>query len=41
MTTKTNIIGLVGPIEAGGDAIKYNKGFEQGAKSVNKDVKSE
>ncbi|PLX68768.1 MAG: BMP family ABC transporter substrate-binding protein [Denitrovibrio sp.] len=34
MTTKTNIIGLVGPIAAG-DAIKYNKGFEQGAKSVN------
>jgi len=37
LTTKSNIIGLVGPIEAG-DAIKYNKGFEQGAKSVNKDV---
>jgi len=36
--TKSNIIGLVGPIAAG-DAIKYNKGFEQGAKSVNKDVK--
>jgi basic membrane protein A len=35
LTTKSNIIGLVGPIEAG-DAIKYNKGFEMGAKSVNK-----
>jgi len=34
MTTKTNIIGIVGPISAG-DAIKYNKGFEQGVKSVN------
>jgi len=34
LTTKSNIIGIVGPIEAG-DAIKYNKGFEQGAKSVN------
>jgi len=32
--TKSNIIGVVGPIQAG-DAIKYNKGFEQGAKSVN------
>lgn len=37
MTTKTNIIGLVGPVKAG-DAIKYNKGFEQGAKSVNPKV---
>jgi len=36
--TKSGIIGLVGPIEAG-DAIKYNKGFAQGAKSVNPDVK--
>jgi basic membrane protein A len=32
--TKTNIVGVVGPIQAG-DAIKYNKGFEQGVKSVN------
>lgn len=32
--TKTNIIGIVGPIEAG-DAIKYNVGFQQGVKSVN------
>lgn len=39
LTTKSNIIGLVGPIEAG-DAIKYNKGFVQGAKSVNPDVKT-
>jgi len=36
-TTKSNIIGIVGPISAG-DAIKYNKGFEQGAKSVKPDV---
>jgi len=36
-TTKTGIIGLVGPIEAG-DAIKYNKGFVQGAKSVKDDI---
>lgn len=34
LTTKSNIIGIVGPISAG-DAIKYNKGFEQGVKSVN------
>jgi basic membrane protein A len=32
--TKSNIIGIVGPIEAG-DAIKYNVGFQQGVKSVN------
>ena len=37
LTTKSNIIGIVGPVEAG-DAIKYNKGFEQGAKSVNPNV---
>ncbi|TKB23280.1 BMP family ABC transporter substrate-binding protein [Desulfopila sp. IMCC35006] len=37
LTTKSNIIGIVGPVEAG-DAIKYNKGFEQGVKSVNKDA---
>lgn len=36
-TTKTNIIGIVGPVEAG-DAIKFNKGFVQGAKSVNPEV---
>ncbi len=34
MMTKSNIIGLVGPVEAG-DAIKYNKGFDMGVKSVN------
>ena len=37
LTTKSNIIGIVGPVEAG-DAIKYNKGFEQGAKSANPNV---
>ncbi|MFZ5810304.1 MAG: BMP family lipoprotein [Chloroflexota bacterium] len=35
--TKSNIIGVVGPIEAG-DAIKYNYGFEQGVKAVNPDA---
>jgi basic membrane protein A len=35
--TRTNIIGVVGPIEAG-DAIKYNYGFEQGVKAVNPDA---
>ena len=35
--TKSNIIGIVGPIEAG-DAIKYNIGFQQGVKSVNPDA---
>lgn len=35
--TKSNIIGIVGPIEAG-DAIKYNQGFVQGVKSVNPDA---
>lgn len=35
--TKSNIIGVVGPIEAG-DAIKYNFGFQQGVKAVNPDA---
>ena len=34
MMTKSNVIGLVGPVEAG-DAIKYNRGFEMGVKAVN------
>ncbi|NLL36569.1 MAG: BMP family ABC transporter substrate-binding protein [Fretibacterium sp.] len=34
MMTKSNLIGLVGPVEAG-DAVKYNKGFEMGVKAVN------
>jgi len=34
MKTKTNIIGIVGPVESG-DAIKYNKGFILGVKAVN------
>ena len=36
--TKSNIIGIVGPISAG-DAVKYNKGFEKGVKSVNSKAK--
>ncbi len=34
LITKSNIIGIVGPVEAG-DAIKFNKGVVQGAKAVN------
>ncbi|MDR1979404.1 MAG: BMP family protein [Synergistaceae bacterium] len=34
LMTKSGVIGLVGPVEAG-DAIKYNKGFEMGVKAVN------
>jgi basic membrane protein A len=37
MLTKSNIVGIVGPVESG-DAIKYNKGFEQGVKAVNPDA---
>ncbi len=37
LKTKTKVIGIVGPVEAG-DAIKYNKGFVQGVKSVNPDA---
>ncbi|RCW50726.1 nucleoside-binding protein [Halanaerobium sp. MA284_MarDTE_T2] len=35
--TKTGIVGIVGPVEAG-DAIKYNTGFIQGVKSVSSNV---
>lgn len=35
--TKSNVIGVVGPIEAG-DAALYVKGFEAGAKATNPDV---
>ncbi len=38
MKTKSNIIGIVGPVESG-DAIKYNKGFELGVKAVNPKAK--
>lgn len=38
LTTKTGIIGVVGPVEAG-DAIKYNKGFVKGVKASNPDAK--
>ncbi len=34
LKTKTNIVGIVGPVKSG-DAIKYNIGFEKGVKSVN------
>ncbi len=37
MMTKSNIIGVVGPVEAG-DAIKYNYGFQQGVEAVNPDA---
>ena len=37
LKTKSNIVGIVGPVEAG-DAIKYNKGFVQGVKAVNPDA---
>lgn len=37
MMTKSNIIGVVGPVEAG-DAVKYNYGFQQGVESVNPDA---
>jgi len=34
LVTKTNIIGLVGPVD-GGDAARYNRGFILGVRSVN------
>jgi basic membrane protein A len=34
MLTKTNIIGLVGPVD-GGDAARYNRGFVLGVREVN------
>jgi len=37
LKTKTNIVGIVGPVKSG-DAIKYNIGFEKGVKSVNPDA---
>lgn len=37
MMTKSNILGVVGPIDVG-DPAKFNKGFAQGAKSVNPKV---
>ncbi|MGH0052943.1 MAG: BMP family ABC transporter substrate-binding protein [Sphaerochaetaceae bacterium] len=38
MTTKANIIGLVGPVDAG-DAARYNRGFVLGVQSVNPEAK--
>ena len=35
--TKSKIVGIVGPVEAG-DAIKYNIGFQQGVASVDPDI---
>jgi len=37
MITKSNIVGLVGPVD-GGDAARYDRGFVLGAKSVNPKV---
>ncbi len=37
LKTTSNIIGIVGPVEAG-DAIKFNKGVVQGVKAVNPDA---
>jgi basic membrane protein A len=37
LKTKSNVIGIVGPVEAG-DAIKFNKGIVQGVKAVNPDA---
>lgn len=34
LNTKTNVIGIVGPVDAG-EATKYNSGFIQGVKAVN------
>ncbi|PKL23624.1 MAG: BMP family ABC transporter substrate-binding protein [Spirochaetae bacterium HGW-Spirochaetae-3] len=34
MVTKTNIIGIIGPVDAG-DSARYNRGFWLGVKSVN------
>lgn len=36
--TKSKTVGIVGPVEAG-DAIKYNRGFQQGVAAANSDVK--
>ncbi len=38
MTTKKNIIGLVGPVDAG-DAARYNRGFVLGVQAVNPKAK--
>ena len=38
MTTKKNIIGLVGPVDAG-DAARYNRGFVLGVQAVNPQAK--
>jgi basic membrane protein A len=38
LTTKKNIVGLVGPVD-GGDAARYNRGFVLGVKAVNPNCK--
>ena len=38
MTTKTNVVGLVGPVD-GGDSARYNRGFVLGVQSVNPKAK--
>jgi basic membrane protein A len=37
--TKSKVVGIVGPVEAG-DAIKYNKGFQLGVAAANTDAKT-
>ena len=36
--SKSKVVGIVGPVEAG-DAIKYNRGFQQGVEAAKNDVK--
>lgn len=38
MLTKTNIVGLVGPVD-GGDSARYNRGYVMGVQAVNPDAK--
>lgn len=38
MTTKSNIVGIVGPVD-GGDAARYNRGYVLGVKAVNPSAK--
>lgn len=38
MLTKSNIVGLVGPVD-GGDSARYNRGYVLGVKKVNPDAK--
>ena len=38
LLTKTNIVGLVGPVD-GGDSARYNRGYVMGVQAVNPDAK--